>query len=288
MSRRGIMLFSPFEEKRLAKWKPPYIVQPKYDGDRCRNLPLQNTPMLLTSEENPYFSVPHINKQLINTGHFRIPLDGELYNHNLFLEGGHELIHSIASRTINLHPRHKELDFVIFDIQQSDILQMERIINLVAISKSFGVNIKLAPFWICNTLNEIKKIYDKLVKMKYEGIVIRHLQGTYLIREGKAPRTTFGMKFKPKQKDTYKIVGYKEEHTIDGIPKGIVGSIICSSNDGDEFGVSAGLDNQQRWELWQVRDKIAGCMATIHYQHLTNKKIPKGSFDIQIPELGIV
>ena len=31
----------PFEEKRLAKWRPPFIVQPKYDGVRCRAVPIQ-------------------------------------------------------------------------------------------------------------------------------------------------------------------------------------------------------------------------------------------------------
>ena len=34
--RTGIMLCYPFEEKRLNKWNPPYIIQPKLDGERCR------------------------------------------------------------------------------------------------------------------------------------------------------------------------------------------------------------------------------------------------------------
>ena len=45
----GIMKAVPFEEKRLAKWKPPYIVQPKFDGNRCINEPLENSSLLLTS-----------------------------------------------------------------------------------------------------------------------------------------------------------------------------------------------------------------------------------------------
>lgn len=287
MARKGIMLFSPFEEKRLAKWQPPYIVQIKYDGDRCRNLPLPESSMLLTSEENPFFSVPHINRQLMKNDLYKTPFDGELYNHDLFLEGGHELIHSIASRTVNLHPRHEELDFIICDIQWSGVAQMERLVKLYEIYSGLEPNIKLAPYWICNNLSEIKNVYDTVLGFAYEGIVVRHIGGDYLIKEGKAPRTTYGMKFKPKKKDSYTIIGWKEEHTIDGVPKGVVGSIICTSFDGDEFGVSAGLDDQQRWKLWQVRDKIVGNTAIVHYQHLTNKKIPKGSFDIEIPELGI-
>ena len=74
MSKRaGIQLAYPFEEKRLAKWQPPYIVQPKFDGDRCSNTPLPSAPLLLSSEENPFFSVPHINEQLTKDGLFIFP-----------------------------------------------------------------------------------------------------------------------------------------------------------------------------------------------------------------------
>jgi len=285
--RKGIMLFSPFEEKRLAKWKPPYIVQIKYDGDRSRNLPIRDSSMLLSSEENPFFSIPHVNEQLTRSGLFKYPLDGELYNHDLFLEGGHELIHSIASRTVNLHPRHKELDFIVFDLQEPGVPQVERIITLSNLISATSRSIKLAPQWICHSLDEIKRVYDKVIASKYEGIIIRHIGGNYLIKEDKAPRTTFGMKFKPKKKDSYTIIGYKEEHTLEGVPKGIVGSIICTSGDGDIFSVGAGLDDQQKWNLWQIKDRIKGCVATIHYQHLTNKGIPKGTFDVEIPDLGI-
>jgi len=81
---KNIMKCYPFEEKRLAKWQPPYICQPKYDGDRCKGYPLPNRfkddisdYMLLTSEENPYFSIPHINASLAKSG-LDVILDGDL------------------------------------------------------------------------------------------------------------------------------------------------------------------------------------------------------------------
>ena len=50
----GIMKAYPFSEDRLAKWEPPYVVQPKYDGVRCRAVPLDNgSYLLLSSEEKP-------------------------------------------------------------------------------------------------------------------------------------------------------------------------------------------------------------------------------------------
>ena len=275
----GIMKAYPFEEKRLAKWQPPYIVQPKYDGDRCSNTPLSNAPLLLTSEENPFFSVPHINKQLINTGHFMFPLDGELYNHDIYLEGGHELIHSICSRTVNLHPRFKEMNFYVFDVKYYHMMQMKRMLDLSKLSYGFGPNVILAPFWICETLDDIKGVYDRLIKERYEGIIIRHVGGNY-----QEKRSTFIMKFKPKKKDIYNIVGWREEVSAEGTPKGRIGSLIMSSQHGDEFGVSAGLDFDEKDRLWKIRDQLAGKQAIVRYQHLTNRKIPKGTFDVEVIE----
>lgn len=281
----GIMKCYPFEEKRLTKWKPPYIVQPKYDGDRCKSYQIKSSSnfLMLTSEENPYFSVPHIQESL-NISGIKYDLDGELYNHDICLEGGHELIHSIASRTVNLHPRHKELEYWIFDVEVSQP-QMERLIILNHIREMNLPYVKVAPYWICNTLDDIKKVYDMLIYKKYEGIIIRNLYAPY-----ERKRSLWVMKFKPKKKDTYKIIGWNEEISKDGIPKGRIGSLTMSSQSGDTFNVSAGLNDQSRALLWEIRHKLDihhSYDAIVYYQHLTNKKVPKGCFDIKIPELYI-
>jgi len=49
---KGIMKAVPFETKRLDKWQPPYIIQPKYDGDRCRAVKLDNGNFLLLSSNS--------------------------------------------------------------------------------------------------------------------------------------------------------------------------------------------------------------------------------------------
>ena len=273
---KGIMKAVPFEEKRLAKWQPPYIVQPKLDGDRCRNEPIENSSLLLSSEENIFYSVPHINQQLIQSGLFSLPLDGELYSHELFLEGGHELIHSIASRTVNLHPRHKELEYWIFDIKYINKPQISRT-NFLNNLPNLPLSIKMTPYWICQNLSEVKTIYDKVIKDRYEGIVIRHLHNIY-----EEKRSIYLMKFKPKRQDTYSIIGWNEEVSIAGIPKGRIGSLIMSSQQGDSFAVSAGLDDNDRDRLWNIRDTLVGKDAIVHFQHLTNKKIPKGCFDVEV------
>ena len=138
-------------------------------------------------------------------------------------------------------------------------------------------NIKLAPYWICNSLDEIKQVYDRLIKQKYEGIIVRHLYADY-----REKRSVYLMKFKPKKKDIYDIVGWNEEISMEGEPKGRIGSLILSSQTGDTFSVGAGLNDQEKSELWEIRGLLAGMKAMVHYQHLTNKQIPKGTFDIEI------
>ena len=63
---KNIMKCYPFSEERLAKWAVPFIVQPKLDGVRCRVVPLSGASeegcLLLSSEENVIFSVPHLNE----------------------------------------------------------------------------------------------------------------------------------------------------------------------------------------------------------------------------------
>ena len=128
--RTGIQLCYPFEQKRLAKWVAPYIVQPKLDGDRCRALLSPQEPVLMfSSEEHLILSVPHIMTDLTILAQrlgTPIELDGELYIHRT----AHQHIHGIVSRTVNIHPDFDTMQYHIFDIV-SDLPQLERLGQLV-------------------------------------------------------------------------------------------------------------------------------------------------------------
>lgn len=271
---KNIMKAYPFEEKRLAKWQPPYIVQPKYDGVRCRAIPISGANgegcLLLSSEENIIFSVPHLNKIIGGLG-IRAELDGELYCHGMSFEQ----ILSITSRTVNLHSDYPKIQFHIFDIV-NDQPQMKRSL-IIENLRGLNPHIVVSPFWLCTDLDDVKRTYDKVISLGYEGIIIRHQMGPYEVK-----RSLYIMKFKPKKHDTYQIIGWKEEVSKDGVPKGRIGSLVMSSQTGDEFAVSAGLDDEKKAKLWTERNELAGKNAIVHYQHLTDKKIPKGSFNIEV------
>jgi ATP-dependent DNA ligase len=288
----------PFEEKRLNKWKPPYIVQPKYDGVRCRAIPLSaGGYMLLSSEENVFFSVPHINEAL-NKTEVNIELDGELYSHPLYLEGGFELISSITSRTVNLHPRHEDMQFHIFDIVDDMQQQMKRTLRLRNLPwiLPFGGPLVTSPFWVCDTLEQIMKIYDDFMEIGYEGIIVRHINAFY-----ERKRSTWMMKFKPKKEDIYEIKGFSEELSIEGDLKDTLGRIICASGDIDVpwlglypahtkppegyFGVGSGFSDEKRKSIWSYPYYLEGKSTKVKYQHLTSgKKVPRFPVFVEVIE----
>ncbi len=276
MSRKGIMLCYPFEEKRLLKWKPPYIVQPKYDGERCRAIPIGDGKyMLLSSQENPFFSVPHIIEDLSKLG-TDIELDGELYYHGMSFED----IHSRVSRTVNLHPDYGCIKFHIFDCidKYPQLVRLGKLNNLIPFE--WNRSIVKAPYYICYSLEDVMRTYNLLLNKGYEGIIVRHLEAPYVRK-----RSIYMMKFKPKKEDIYEITGYKEEIDKDGFLKDRLGAITCVGDDGEAFSVGSGLTEVDRETLWNSRENLKGKKVKVQYQHLTSgKKVPRFPVFLEVIE----
>jgi DNA ligase-1 len=264
---KNVMKCVPFEEKRLSKWTPPFIVQPKYDGVRCRAVPSSLSPgdyLLLSSEENVIYGVPHILSELKRL-RLNAELDGELYVHGQPFE----FIYGVTSRTVNPHPDALQVEYHVFDIINR-LPQMRRTI-LIENLKGLSKFIKVAPFWLCESLDEITRVYDALIEDGYEGIIVRHAEAPYEVK-----RSTWIMKFKPKQSDSYTILGYEEEISIEGNPKDRLGALICDSGDGNTFNVGTGFTDEQRLNLWDIRSLLPGMTCTIKYQHITpGRKVPR-------------
>jgi DNA ligase 1 len=267
---KGIMKCYPFEEKRLAKWQPPYIVQPKYDGVRCRAIHTQtgmsgDEYILVSSEENIIHSVPHLNAVFRNL-HLTAEFDGELYCHGMSFEQ----IVSITSRTVNLHPDHLRIQFHLFDIVEETLPQMRRQL-LIESLRGLNPYIVVAPFYLCENLEDVLYAYDTIVSKGYEGIIVRHHLAPYT-----RTRSTYVMKFKPKKEDSYVITGFVEEVSKDGEPKDTLGALVCRSGDGNVFNVGTGFTEERRKQLWEGRDLLIGQSAIVKYQHITSgNKVPR-------------
>lgn len=269
MSRSGIMLAYPFEEKRFEKWGNKGILQPKLDGERCRAIidDVGNV-TLLSSEKNVIDSVPHITKALTCMVR-NIELDGELYVHGEpFSE-----IHSIVSRKVQLRHDYDKMQYHIFDIIK-DGTQAERLIELQALKPTLERSgcIKVVPNYFIEGFTNLMSYYDTLIGANYEGFIIRHPGALYTRR-----RSVYMMKFKPRKEDYYTIVGYQEEVSIHGEKKCSLGALVCKDDMGTLFNVGTGpaLTREARVQLWYRRNELLGKVARVKYQHLTEKKVPR-------------
>jgi len=266
MARSGIMLCYPFEEKRLLKWRPPYIIQPKLDGDRMRALITDGYAALFSSEENLMNNaLPHIANYLGNIPALNfMELDGEAYTHGMC----HEEIHGIASRRVNFHTNLEALEYHIFDVVENCSMaeRIDLLLRLVEIFKKVPGPCHVVPFEVAENLDDVMRVYDKFVGLGYEGIIIRDHEAPYVRK-----RSTQVMKFKPKKEDFYVIIGYQEEISIEGIPKGSLGALVCRANEGEgTFNVGTGFTADDRRTLWKRREELPGKVVKVAYQHITS------------------
>jgi len=266
--REGIMLCYPFEEKRLEKWGTIVIVQPKLDGVRCRATWGEEGWRLWSSQMREIVAVPHINESL--TAHIppdlrHLELDGELYIHG---ESFEEIV-SRTSRTVELHPSFHEVQFHVFDTINMRT-QAERLGYLPKLDEVVP-ELHMVPMRIVSDLKGIMAYYEKLVGEGYEGIIVRHPLAPYIRR-----RSTMIMKFKPKKEDVYEIIGWKEEHSIEGRAKGTLGAFVCRGDDGTPFAVGTGFTANQRKDLWRRKEELVGSFVKVQYQHITpGKGVPR-------------
>ena len=255
--RVGCQLCYPFEEKRLAKWLPPYFVQPKLDGERCRAIVTGSRVLLLSSTEEIITSVPHLNAHLANLpdGEY----DGELYVHGWTFEE----IHSVVSRSVNLHNEYYEMEFHVFDLVTPEPF-MSRLIDLMSLNVENAPNVVKVETLMTHDFEDLMKARERFVAEGYEGIIIRHSDFPY-----ERKRSTGTMKFKPKRRDAYEIIGSIEERDKFGNPKGTLGALVCRGDDGTEFRVGSGFSAAQRESFWNNLDELVGRFLMVEYQALT-------------------
>ena len=273
------MLCYPFEERRILgnmraayTWSWPVAIQPKLDGERCRffwDLDASTWTGLSSTEEPIDKSIPHIVSALNRSGIPKsVELDGELYCHGMPFEE----IHSICSRRTNLHPDHTAISYHVFDLVSSG-RQFERLQLLSLISVHFPPPLINVRTDYCYTLSELYQFLDDNVGRSYEGIIVRDLHAPY-----DRKRCSWIMKFKPKQEDTYAIVGAKQEEDKNGNPKDSLGAFICEKN-GETFSVGSGLTELERKAFWQEYkinpDVFKGLFIRVQYQNITSGKVPR-------------
>lgn len=258
--RTGIMLAYPFDEKRLAKWSLPYLVQPKYDGERIKAIRAADWVALYSSTGLPVTNLPHIEKAVE-----QLPIgiyDGEAYIHQ-----GRQQLGGVM-RSGGVVEESKLTRYIIFDIN-SPYSQTIRLMTLTALKDVADPSIiTIAPVWACG-LAEIEGILAEQRALGYEGVILREPHAVY-----QEKRVTTMMKIKPRSSDTYRIVGYEEEVSIRGELKDSLGAFKVVSEEGEPFNVGSGFTQAQRREFWQNREAYIGHYVLVKYPALTDRGVP--------------
>ena len=284
--RKGIQLAMPFEERRLLnqgrfhiRWTPPYIVQPKLNGERWRVIREEGICLLLSSTEELILSVPHIQHWCLS----HLPLgewDGELYVHGWSWAE----IHGVVGRTTNLHENYEAMELHLFDWPSRNEPQLMRLVELrkMFLNLSKGGPLRYVRSEVAHTLEDVYQLHDRFIGEGYEGFIIRELSAPY-----ERKRSGAMMKFKPKAIDHYKITGCYEAISGDGTPKGILGGFNCIDDMQTTFSVGAGkLSHYERRLIWD-RYVTCGCIGgewlEVEYQTLSDKdKVPLFSRAVRI------
>jgi ATP-dependent DNA ligase len=272
MPRQGIMLATPYDLKRFLKWRSKGFIQPKLNGERCRAYLDENGRCrLLSSESNEIISVPHINKAFEATGLKNIELDGELYTHGMDFDE----IRSRVGRSVNLHPNYNEINYNVFDIINT-MPQLKRIELLYNTLSTDSDIIKRVNGWSVESEDDIMYAYEKFMLKGYEGFILRSLDATYERR-----RVTTMMKHKPRESDTFKIIGFKEEIDKNNKPKNRMGALELQGDLGSF--TASGMTDEEKEFFWKIKEKLIGRKALIEYQYLTSKRgVPRHPIFIKV------
>lgn len=269
MTRKDIMLCYPYDENRIIKWRRPWLVQPKFDGVRCRALVNDNVVQLLSSQGNSLnFALPHIVSELRNypDGEY----DGEIYCHELSFQ---EIV-GIAKRTQELHPDYRLVDFWMFDlvIDQPQLARIQLLekLWLETANAETAYHVFACETRQCSKLEQLHEWLDIFLSQGFEGMIVRKCDALY-----KRARSTNILKIKPTKSDEYKIVGFTEELSIHGEPKDRLGAFMVADQDGRRFNVGTGLTEAQRYDYWGQRSVLLGKTLKVKYQNLTDGGIPR-------------
>ena len=272
-----------------------FYLQPKYNGIRA----VWDGKELYSRRGKLIEGVPHIVDQLEKFFKNK-PLDGEIYQHGLTLQ---EIV-SFSRRNVNI--KENSLNYVVYDSPLEKLPFHQRwnhtaeLVSHGSVSKLHSVSMN--KVWSNPTrnihLSDIKYFDANIADMNiykdlgYEGTMLRTVHGLY--KFGK--RSSDLLKIKEFQDGEFEIVGvteltHKEKVIVpantpgayqyaDGTwykngketASGMMGSLVCITDDGKRFEVGTGFDDATRLEFY-TRPPI-GMVATVQYFEYTKDGIP--------------
>ena len=283
----------PVDEKKQIIC--PFSLQTKIDGIRCVSLYTEGK-VYLYSRKLKQIPLKHIEEQLLvlyNGVDKNVYLDGELYKHGLNLQ-------EVSSLVKNQTVKSDSIEYHIFDLfipsgydEQKDMPFIERIKIVNNLQKIIDDN-KLDKIKIVKThhIKDFKsgdKLYHKLIKNGYEGVILKNNAGVYEFSKDKEIRSYQIRKRKPRHSGEYKIIGYKcgtkgkEENAL---------IWELETKNGHTFtSVPIHISTQERIEMYNKMTpaifelKYKNKMMTVEYDDLSEDTIPLRAKAICVREI---
>jgi len=256
-------IFNDYKDKIVY----PVFIQPKYNGNRCLAVWIDNK-LHLISRGNKLWNtnVPHIYSFLEKYQPKNIILDGELYNHYMNLP-------EINSRLKKYQQgKTEKLQFCVYDTVSLMDLQLPWSRQLEMLKLFFNLlpkqNDPIVQSWTyhVNSLSELYAYERTLVSRGYEGLIIRNANGKY----------EFGyesenlLKFKSFIDDEFEVVNYS---IMTGIVSGCV-KWLCRAKNEKTFTCSMKGSMLESRQYGLNGAQYIGKLLTVKYQGLNSNGIP--------------
>jgi DNA ligase-1 len=158
--------------------------------------------------------------------------------------------------------------------------------------------LELPPFcvilkqYLLETPAQVEQLFIDARKVEHEGLILRCPERAYkfgrsTLREqgmlkmkpwadAEATVTSYTEEMENQNEKTYDERGYAERssHQANKIGKGRLGTLVVSSSKWPKsFEIGTGFTAEDRWKLWQERDKLVGRLARFRY-------IDAGGYDV--------
>ena len=277
------MLAEDYSVGSIKLW--PLAAEVKVDGVRGL-VSIKDGEIVVRSRYNVKYSfLQHLYpywKEILNELPPGSELDGELYNHGMIFNK----ITGIVKSTISKDAETELIQHYVFDFMPPDshskLSYLDRY-NMLSAIKTFATNIvgnepvKLIPYTLVNSDQEVEDMHNSLVSLGFEGLVIRDLSAPYINRRSKSL-----LRFK-------KFI--TKEVTIVAIESGEGNMENCAvfkvkDEKGNIFSanMAATLEEKKIW--FQNQQELIGKLLTIKYFGESEYGVPRQPIGLAIKSSG--
>ncbi len=247
------MLAKPYKDVKLV---PPFLLQYKYDGNRCLITKQNGLVFAYSRNGKPIESIDHILEAAKDIPEGMI-LDGELYCHGVPLQ-------TLRSWIAKKQAESNGLVYMCYDYMDETLGFENRLLRLESLTLPYPI--RIAPTTLIDKVAvEEKGILARLKEAKdagYEGLIARHLDEPY--QAGKRPKCL--VKIKSWEDAEFPVIDVIS--SVDGW------AVLVCDSDAGQFNVSAPGSMHEKTEVLDNKEDYIGKKITVEYANLTNRGVP--------------